>query len=245
MRTFVAGGSTGIGRAIAIGLAGPDDDVLIGFRTHRDAAEETCAEVEARGARAHLVQEDLSTADGTRRALKTTAELVPDLDALVHCVVKPVGGRLIDMDPAEVASAIEASGTSLLYLVQAARPLLRAGSSVIYLSSRGSQIALPGYGPAGVPKALGECLVRYLSAELAEAGVRVNTIAAGPLDTPAFRTVLGDPTDYLARVGAKSLHGRPLDFDDVVGVARFLVSADGAMVHGQRLVVDGGFSLRA
>jgi enoyl-[acyl-carrier protein] reductase III len=244
MRIFVAGGSTGIGRAIAIGLAEPEGDVLIGFRTHRDAAEETRAEVEARGARGHLIQEDLSTADGTRRGLAAAAELVPDLDALVHCVVKPVGGRLLDMAPADVASVIEANGTSLLWLVQAARPLLRPGSSVIYLSSRGSQVALPDYGPAGAPKALGECLVRYLSAELAEAGVRVNTIAAGPLDTPAFRSVLGDPAEYLGRIGSKSLHGRPLDFDDVVGVARFLVSDDGAMVHGQRLVVDGGFSLR-
>ncbi len=117
--------------------------------------------------------------------MAAAADLVPDLDALVHCVVQPLGGRLLDLEPADVAAVIEVNGTSLLDLVQAAQPLLRSGSSVIYLSSRGSQIALPGYGPAGAPKALGECLVRYLAAELAADGVRVNTIVAGALDTNA------------------------------------------------------------
>jgi len=166
----------------------------------RDAAEAARGKVQARGARAHLIQDDLGTAAGARRAMAAAAELVPDLDALVHCVAQPMGGRLLDLDPARVAAAIEANGTSLLYLVQAAQPLLRSGSSVIYLSSRGSQVVLPGYGPAGASKGLSECLVRYLAAELAADGVRVNTIIAGALDTKAFRAVLGCPvTDDLPR----------------------------------------------
>lgn len=244
MRIFIAGGSTGIGRAIAEGLAGPDDDVLIGYRSSRDAAEAARDEVQSRGARAYLIQDDLGTPDGARRAMAAAAEIVPSLDALVHCVVKPVAGRLLDLELAEVASAIETSGTSLLYLVRAARPLLGCGSSVIYLSSRGSQIALPNYGAAGVPKALGEALVRYLAAELASDGVRVNTLVAGALDTKAFRAVLGDPSDYLARIAPRSLHGRPISFEDVVGAVRFLTSDGAAMIDGQTLVVDGGVSVR-
>jgi hypothetical protein len=96
--------------------------------------------------------------------------------------------------------------------------------------------SFPGTARAGAPKALGECLVRYLAAELAADGVRVNTIVAGALDTNAFRAVLGDPTDHLARISSKSLHGRPISFDDVVGAVRFLISSDGAMVQGQTLV---------
>ncbi len=101
-----------------------------------------------REARTHLIQDDLGTAAGARRAMAAAAELVPDLDPLVHCVAQPIGGRLLDLDPARVAAAIEANGTSLLYLVQAAQPLPRSGSSVIYLSSTcragGARSSFPG-----------------------------------------------------------------------------------------------------
>lgn len=60
------------------------------------------------------------------------------------------------------------------------------------------------------------------------------------LDANAFRAVLGDPTDHLARISSKSLHGRPISFDDVVGAVRFLISSDGAMVQGQTLVGSHG-----
>lgn len=110
MHIFVAGGSTGIGRAIVEGLAGPGDDVLIGFRSSRKEAEAAREEVQARGARAHLIQEDLGTAGGASRAMAGAGELVPSLDVLVHSIVQPLGGRLLDLEPAQVAEVIGRTG---------------------------------------------------------------------------------------------------------------------------------------
>ena len=77
--------------------------------------------------------------------------------------------------------ATRLNGVALLYIVQAALPLLNDGSSVFFLSSRGSDTVVPGYAAIGTAKAFGESLVRYLAKELAPKGIRANTVAAGPL----------------------------------------------------------------
>jgi NAD(P)-dependent dehydrogenase (short-subunit alcohol dehydrogenase family) len=78
-----------------------------------------------------------------------------------------------------------------LFLVQAALPLLRRGSSVTYLTSRGGRIVVPKYAAVGVAKALAESLMRYLAAELAPSGVRINAVAPAIVETDAVRTLFG------------------------------------------------------
>jgi enoyl-[acyl-carrier-protein] reductase (NADH) len=147
----------------------------------------------------------------------------------------------LDADPVALTEAITLNGTSLVYLVQAARPLLRPGSSIVFLSSRGSRQVVPSYGAIGAGKALAEALVRYLAPELAALGVRINCIAPGTLDTEAVRNLFGSGADaFLASEAAGNPSGRNLTHDDYTGLVAFLAGPDAQMIQGQVIFINGG-----
>lgn len=245
MRALITGGTKGIGRALALRLAQDGSTVLLDYASDDASAEATAREVRERGGTAVLLKADVGTPDGCRRLLDEVGQHTDGLDLLVHAAVSSVTGPTLELDPAQFLRAVELNGSALLYLVQAALPLLGRGSSVVFLSSKGSVAAVPDYAALGAPKAMAEALVRYLAVELAPRGVRVNTVSAGPLDTEAFRRMFPDNADdRLAAAAAANPSGRGLELDDVVGLIMFLASDAAAMVQGQRLHVDGGLYLR-
>ncbi|MBS1842785.1 MAG: SDR family oxidoreductase [Actinobacteria bacterium] len=245
MSLLVTGGTKGIGLAIATRLATPGRKAFLNFHSDAAAAERAAEELAAAGSEPVLVREDVSTPGGCRRLLDTVAEQTDRLDQLVHCAVDPLSGPSLDLDPDRFAAAVSTNGSALLYLTQAASPLLTRGSTVFYLTSRGSRAALPHYAAVGAPKALGESLVRYLALELAPRGVRVNAVLAGPLPTDAFRAVFAEGADdRLRELNAANPSGRGLELKDVAETVAFLASPEAAMIQGQVITVDGGNSLR-
>lgn len=245
MTAFLTGGTKGIGRGIALRRAARGEDVFLNYHSDVAAAEATAAAVRDRGGTPHLVQVDVGTAEGCREAVAQVAERTDRIDLLVHGAVASVTGPALTLDPAAFARAVELNGSALLYLVQAALPLLAPGSSVVLLSSKGSVAAVPDYAALGAPKALGEALVRYLAVELAPRGVRVNTVSAGPVDTDAFRAMFPTGADErLKAAAAANPSGRGLEIDDIVDLVDFVASDRAGMVQGQRLHVDGGLYLR-
>lgn len=247
MTILVTGGTKGLGRATAMRFATPGTDVFLNYRSDDQAAEKTAAEVREQGAVPHLVKTDVGTIEGAREAVAAVADVTDQLDQLVHCAVNAsVRGPLLEMDPAEFAMAVQCNGSALIPLVQSALPLFRPGSAVVFVTSRGSQVQVPGYGAVGPPKALGEVLMAYLAVELAPRGVRANTVSAATLDTAALRSVLTDEEaeKRLARAAELNPSGRRVQLSEVVDAIEFLCSEKAAMVQGQRLNVDGGFYLR-
>ena len=241
MSVFVAGGSRGIGRAIALELAEPGLDVVVGYRNDDESAQSLAVELESKRARPHLLKADLSTPEGAERGIESAREHVDHIDQLVHCLVDPVAGPLLEADPDTIRRAVEVNGISLLYLVRASVPLLRPGSSIFYLTSRGSREVLPGYGALGTSKALAESLVRYLAAELSPRDIRINAIDAGPLDTEAYRAMTGPfGTQHLEDTRTRTVGNRGLALEDVARFVRYVASPAGHMFHGAVLTLDGG-----
>jgi enoyl-[acyl-carrier protein] reductase III len=240
---LVTGGSKGIGRAIALRFARPGNAVFVNFHADAAAAEQTAREISERGAEPHAIRADVSTPEGAGELLARVAERTERLDQLVHCAVDPLSGPVLEVDPERFRRAVELNGVALVYLVQAALPLLGSGSSVFLLSSRGSHRAIPGYAALGAAKALGESLVRYLAVELAPRGVRANVVSAGALDTEAFRAALKNPDERLAAAARANPSGRGLRFEDVTAVVEMLASPEAQMVQGQTVMVDGGLDL--
>jgi enoyl-[acyl-carrier protein] reductase III len=239
----VSGGTRGIGLEIAAALATPDATVVLGYR--RDAAVAAAARdrVAARGARPVTVPADVGTPEGAAELLAA----VPDgesVDQLVHCAVEVVAGDATEADPGRFDHAVAVNGMGLLHLTRAARPRLRRGSLVLFVSSRGGRVVIPGYAAVGVGKAAGEALVRYLAVELAPQGVRVNAVAPGMLDTAAVRSLFGDRTDAVLAAKADSIPaGRGLRHGDYLGLVAFLASPAAEMVTGQTIAVYGGADL--
>jgi NAD(P)-dependent dehydrogenase (short-subunit alcohol dehydrogenase family) len=241
MAVLITGGTKGIGLAIAKRFATPGADIFMAYRRDDASADAASAEIASLGARPHVIKADVSTPAGARALLAKVGATVDRLDLLVHGAVRVLVGPILDADPDAFAEAITLNGTSLVFLVQAARPLLKRGSSVIFLSSRGSRQIVPAYAAIGAGKALAEALARYLAPELAPLGVRINCIAPGTLDTEAVRDLFGAKTDaFLASEAAGNPSGRNIAHDDYTGLVAFLAGPEASMIQGQVIFVNGG-----
>jgi enoyl-[acyl-carrier protein] reductase III len=244
MTILVTGGSSGIGRAIAEHWARSGHDVVINYHANDDAAREAATAVEAAGGTPHLVKADVGTLDGVQAVVTAVREVTDSLDLFVHCAGLAVSGGALDIDPTLLAQAIAVNATSMVPLAQGLLPVLQRGSNLIYISSRGAHSYVPSYVALGPSKALGEALVRYLAKELAPRGVRANTVAAGALDTAAFRTMFGDQAQSrLDAAAAANPSGRGVAMADVIAAVEALTAPGCAMVQGQTLMVDGGIYL--
>jgi len=241
MAVLIVGGVKGVGLAIARRFAAKGRDLFLAYRADSGAANRACAEIAALGGRPHAIQADVGTPEGARDLIRQVAEQTDRLDLIVHGAVTALAGPLLGLDPAAFAQAILVNGASLVFLVQAAQPLIRRGTSIVFLSSRGSRQIVPNYGTVGAGKALAESLMRYLVPELAPLGVRVNAIAPGTLDTEAVRQLFGEGTDgFLASEAAGNPSGRNIAHDDYVGLVEFLAGPEASMIQGQVVFVNGG-----
>lgn len=241
MAVLITGGTKGIGLAIAKRVARPELPIFMAYQSDDASAARASAEIAAAGAAPYPVRVDLSAPAGARALAAKVAEHADRLDLVVHGAVKVLVGPLLDADPDALAQAITLNGTSLVFLVQALRPLLKPGSSIVFLSSRGSRQVVPAYGAIGAGKALAEALMRYLVPELAPLGVRINCVAPGTLDTEAVRNLFGAGTDaFLASEAAQNPSGRNIVHDDHTGLVAFLASKEASMIQGQVIFVNGG-----
>lgn len=241
MSILITGGTKGIGLAIAQRFAKPGCNIFLNYLRDENAAKAAATALRKKGANVFAFQGDVSTPQGTRTLLDQVAQETTELRLVVHCAVRVLVGPILTSDPTAFADAITLNGTSLVFLTQAALPLLARGSSIVFLSSRGSRQLVPNYAAIGAGKALAEALVRYLVPELAPRGVRINCIAPGTLDTEAVRNLFGEGTDtFLAQEAAGNPSGRNIAHDDYVGLVEFLASPEASMIQGQVIFVNGG-----
>lgn len=244
MSILITGGSKGIGRAIALRFAKPGNAVFVNYHADDDAAESTAEEIRSRGAEAHLIKGDVGTPEGARQVVEEVAERTDRLDQLVHGAVDAYAAAALDADLEKFTRAAHLNGLALLYLVQPALPLLTSGSTVFFLSSRGSHTVVPRYVGIGPAKAFAESLIRYLAVELAPRGIRANVVSSGALATDALRALIPDIDDRMEALAAANPSGRNVDFDDVCAAVEFLASPEAGMIQGRVLMIDGGSTLR-
>jgi enoyl-[acyl-carrier protein] reductase III len=240
MAILVAGGTKGIGRAIATAFAEQAGDVFLGYHGDDAAAAAAAEAVSQAGGRPHLVKADAGTPEGCA-AMAEAAR-----DQVVHCVVDAYASTALAADPARFARAVTTNGTSLLFLVQAVLPLLASGSTVFYLTSRGGRIVVSNYAAVGGAKALAESLMRYLAVELAPRGVRINAIAPAIVETDAVRTLFGAEAGDIVRAAAShNPTGRGVRDSDYTSLMLWLASPAAEFIQGQVIFVNGGANLSA
>jgi enoyl-[acyl-carrier protein] reductase III len=119
-----------------------------------------------------------------------------------------------------------------------------AGSSIVAISSLGADRVLENYVLVGVSKATLEALVRYLAVELAPKDIRANAVSAGLVETGAL-DYFPNRDDMLRFYRERTPAGRLVEPENVADAVCFLASPAAAMIRGQTLVVDGGYSTLA
>jgi NAD(P)-dependent dehydrogenase (short-subunit alcohol dehydrogenase family) len=246
MAILVAGGTKGIGLAIARAFARDGGDIFLAYHSDEAAARRGEDEIAQLGARAHLIKADASSPEGCAAIIGAVRRTTDRLDQVVHCVVDAYASSALAADLERFARAVTTNGTSLLFLVQAALPLLHRGSTIFYLTSRGGRIVVPNYAAVGVAKALAESLMRYLAVELAPRGIRINAVAPGIVETDAVRTLFGgDAHNLVVSAASHNPTGRGVADVDYTNLIRWLASSEAEFIQGQVIFVNGGANLSA
>jgi len=244
-KALVTGGSRGIGRAIAVRLAESGCDVAINYLRNRRPAEETGREVEARGRRALLLKGNVADVDSHAALFERIREEFGRLDVLVSNAASGVIKPALELTHRHWQWTMDINAAALLSLAQQALPLMEpAGGNLVAVSSLGAVRAIPNYTAVGASKAALESLVRHLAVELAPRGLRVNAISAGVVDTDALKH-FPNREDLLRESARRTPAGRLTEPRDVADAVLFLVSPLAAMIVGQTIVVDGGYSIVA
>ena len=232
-RALVTGASRGIGRGIAEELARAGADVVVGYRSGSDEAQELA---EAIGARA--VQADVSDPDEAKRLVDEAG----DLDVLVNNAGITRDGLLARMPDADWRDVLETNLSGAFYTCRAVtRGMMRRRSgSIVNVSSIVGVHGNPGQTNYSAAKAGLIGFTKALARELGGRGVRANVVAPGYVTT-RLTDVLAD--DLKEAMLANTPLGRLGSPQDVAGAVRFLASDEASFITGEVLLVDGGLGM--
>jgi len=247
----VTGASTGLGRAIAVEVAGRGAKaVIINYARSADEAEETGRLVEAHGAQAVLVQGDVAS-DGDCRKIAGAAAPFGRIDALFNNAgITTFAPNHADLDAVSAEDFLHLYGVNVVgafQMVRAARNLLESAPQPGAVVNSSSLAAVTGIG-SSVPYAASKGALTTMTLSLARAlapKIRVNAICPGFIDTPWFGK--GMPADRVDRVRQSAVASTPLHAastaEDVAGAAVFLAAPASRHVTGETLLVDAGMHL--
>ncbi|MCC9174769.1 SDR family oxidoreductase [Arthrobacter sp. zg-Y179] len=235
----ITGGDSGIGRAVAIAYAREGADVLISYLTEDEDAQDTARLVEEAGRRAVLVRGDLDTAEQCRKVISTAVEEFGKVDILIHNAAFQMDHETIEEIPDEEWEyTFKVNINAMFYLVKAALPHMAPGSSIIGTSSVNSDMPVPTLAPYSATKSAIANFSASLSQLLGERGIRVNSVAPGPIWTPLIPATM--PADKVGSFGADTPLGRPGQPAELAPAYVLLASDDGSYISGARIAVTGG-----
>lgn len=244
---LITGSSRGIGRAIALELAARGADIVVNYLRKRSAAEEVVANVQMHGRRAMAVKANVGNAAHIDAMFDRVRAEFGRCDILVGNVASGVVRPITEVEDKHWDWTLDINARSILRCARQAVPLMEAEGwgRIIGITSFGSTRVFSEYGVIGVSKAAIEALVRYLAVELAPKGIVVNAVSPGIVETDALQYFPIDIRETLVKAAARTPARRVTTPEDVARVVAFLCSDDAAMIVGQTIVVDGGWSILA
>jgi len=238
-KALITGGDSGIGRAVALAFAREGADVAISYLSENEDAQETRRLVEDAGRECLLLPGDLSDPDHCREVIENTVEAFGRIDILVNNAAHQATFESIEDIPDEEWEKTFATNISaMFYLTKAAIPHLKAGSSIINTSSVNADMPNQTLLAYATTKGAIQNFSGGLAQQLAEKGIRVNTVAPGPVWTPLIPATM--PPDKVANFGKQVPMGRPAQPRELAAVYVLLASDEASYVSGATIAVTGG-----
>lgn len=244
---IVTGGSRGIGRAIAVQLAGAGALVCVHYRANHDAAQATVSAIEAQGVCAFALAADVAIPAQVDSLLARFDAVAADhghrgIDILVNNAGLGIVGNIAQTDLQMFDRLFDINIKGLFFLTQQALSRMDDGGRVINISSMVSLSAYPGCIVYAMSKAAVNSFTFSLAVELGPRGITVNAIAPGATVTDFIESHLQDPT-YVAALIGKTALGRLGQPDDIASAVAFLASPASGWITGQIIAASGGMQL--
>ncbi|OMC57300.1 NAD(P)-dependent oxidoreductase [Mycobacterium sp. IS-836] len=238
-RAIVTGGDSGIGRAVAIAFAREGADVLVSYLNEHDDARDVARYVEDAGRRCVLVPGDLSDAAHCRAVVERAVKEFGGIDILVNnAAYQMMHKNLEEISDEEWDYTFRLNVGAYFYLAKAALPHMRPGSSIIGSSSVNSDSPNPTLAPYAATKAAIANFSASLAQLLGDKGIRVNSVAPGPIWTPLIPSTM--PAESVESFGDNVPLGRAGQPAELAGIYVLLASDDASYISGARVAVTGG-----
>ena len=237
----IVGGTSGIGRALATGLAEAGADVVATARRQQQV-DETAVEIEALGRQTLRLVSDVCDRASIEHLLAATLQRFGQVDILINCAGRIKRTPTLTMPEEEWTSILDTNLTGTLRACQVfGKHMLERGyGRIINISSLNAFVALSEVAAYAASKAGVGSLTRSLAVEWSKRGVTVNAIAPGVFRTELNAQLL-DSTPRGQELLMRTPMGRFGKTEELVGAAIYLASDAASFVTGQTLVVDGGF----
>lgn len=240
---MVTGGDSGIGRAVAVALAGGGVDVGITYHTDEPGARRTAEEAEERGVRAVVRQLDLDDLPTAAAVVDDVAQQLEGVDVLVNCAGTGTAQKAMEMDfdtwrhvlSVDLDGAFLCSQRAAKHMIEAGR-----GGRIINITSVHEHAPRVGAAPYCAAKAGLGALTKVLALELSEYDITVNSVAPGEISTP----MTGQEDVYPREQYRPGLPlRRPGHAQEVASVVAFLATPAAGYITGASYVIDGGMLL--
>jgi NAD(P)-dependent dehydrogenase (short-subunit alcohol dehydrogenase family) len=242
---LVTGAARGLGRAISLALANAGADVALGLRdVHADAG--LSAEIRSLGRRALPLQMDVSHMDQIFRAVDETVKEFGRIDILINNAgIAPENpAEKVREEDFDTTLSVNLKGTFFASQAAGRVMLKQKKGTIINMSSQAGFAALPTESVYCMTKAAIAHLTKCLAVEWGKFGITVNAVAPTFIRTPGTEEYLSDPrhlTDTVDRIAALHRIGEPME---VAGAVVFLASPAAALITGETLLIDGGWTAR-
>ncbi|QDL06861.1 3-ketoacyl-ACP reductase [Brasilonema octagenarum UFV-E1] len=235
---IVTGSSRGIGRAIALKLAGNGASVVVNYAGNPNKAEEVVAEIENLGVKAIALKADVSKVTDIQRLFEQTIEHFGKIDILVNNAGIALYKLLVDVTEEDFDKifAINVKGT--YFACQQAAQHMADGGRIINLSSSTTVMMMPTYSAYVGTKGAVEQITRIVAKELGGRGITVNVISPGPTNTELFTE--GKTEEQINRISQMAALGGLGQVQDIADVVAFVASDEARWITGQNIRVNGG-----